>query len=693
VIDLPPPEDTLSPLTGWTRAHWVATADRLLAAVRPHASPGHALIDLPGPPSASGRWSDGLEGFARTFLLAAFRLAGSGPDEDAAMTALADWYAAGLERGTDPGSPERWPTLREKGQAKVECASVAIGLHLTRPWLWDRLDDRVRARVIAWLADVVGTWTPNNNWVWFRNVTQAFLRSVGGPYSAEDMADTVARSETWYVGDGWYSDGDHDQGGNRNFDHYNGWAMHLYPLWYCHILGADAPAGLLDTYRDRLSRYLADAQHLVGANGSPLLQGRSLTYRFAALAPFWTGAIFDASPLPPGRTRRLASGVLRHFLDAGAVGGDGLLSLGWHHPFPAIRQPYSGPGSPYWASKGFAGLLLPADHPVWTEVEQRQVVEEQDVAVALTGPGWVVSGTVADGVVRIANHGGDHAHPDQPDVDDPFYDRFGYSTVCAPDLGEPDHTSPVDSHVALVATDGAASLRRPWTRVAVAGRTGVSRHRPHWRLDQPRRWLTGPVLTTASVLRGAVEVRIVRVEQADTLDAFESVDTAPHPGPWRLRVGGAALASDRPPTIGAGPGGAKPGGAGPGGAGPVGAGPGGAGPVGAGPVGAGPVGAKPGGAVVRRADGMVSAVVSLRGAAEPGVTARHDANPLGRHSACPWVITTESVSSGDVVAVAVLLGRESSVDAAAGIRVTTADDVVTVHWLDGQRDSVALGGP
>ncbi|MYV67598.1 DUF2264 domain-containing protein, partial [Streptomyces sp. SID2131] len=73
-----PPEDrALSPYTGWTRAHWEAAADRLLLGVRPFASPRHGLIGLPGPrPSWSGPRSDGLEGWARTFLLAALRVAG-----------------------------------------------------------------------------------------------------------------------------------------------------------------------------------------------------------------------------------------------------------------------------------------------------------------------------------------------------------------------------------------------------------------------------------------------------------------------------------------------------------------------------------------------------------------------------------------------------------------------------------------
>src|SRR4051812_15588349 len=76
---LPPPDRHLSPVTGWTRAHWESVADHLLRSVVPYATPGLAQYRLPGPASRSGPVSDGLEGYARTFLLAAFRLAGTGP--------------------------------------------------------------------------------------------------------------------------------------------------------------------------------------------------------------------------------------------------------------------------------------------------------------------------------------------------------------------------------------------------------------------------------------------------------------------------------------------------------------------------------------------------------------------------------------------------------------------------------------
>src|SRR6478736_3193044 len=57
-IELPADDRESSPYTGYTRAHWEAAADGLLRAAWQWATPGGALLDLPGRPSASGVRSD-----------------------------------------------------------------------------------------------------------------------------------------------------------------------------------------------------------------------------------------------------------------------------------------------------------------------------------------------------------------------------------------------------------------------------------------------------------------------------------------------------------------------------------------------------------------------------------------------------------------------------------------------------------
>ncbi|MEV5601193.1 DUF2264 domain-containing protein [Streptomyces sp. NPDC052299] len=469
---------TTSPYTGYTRADWERTADRLLLAVRPHASPRHGLIGLPGPrPSWSGPLSDGLEGYARTWLLAALRTAGAGGEDPHGFLGR---YAEGLAAGTsDPaGSPDAWPRIADVPQAIVESASIALGLRLTRPWLWDALDDATRQRAVDWLLPALGAPPVNNNW-WFFGLTVAgFLQDAG--IETDRAGRTIDRAlehvEDWYLGDGWYSDGP-----NRSFDHYNAWAMHFYPVLHAHLAG---DRDLLDRYGPRLHRHLDDYGRMFGADGAPMPFGRSLIYRFAAAAAPWLGAMTGHTPLTPGATRRLASGTLRHFLDHGAVDRDGLLTLGWHRPYAPMLQSYSGPASPYWAAKGFLGLLMPPDHPVWTDPEEPLPAETADAVTVLGPTGMLLQSTAADGLVRLHNHGSNHVG----DEEDPGYARFAYSTRTGPTHGD----AARDNHFALL-PDGTATARRTADPLGPA----ASAHTP----------LPGVRVVSATLAHGRAEVR------------------------------------------------------------------------------------------------------------------------------------------------------------------------------------------
>ncbi|TLS46727.1 DUF2264 domain-containing protein [Streptomyces montanus] len=462
------PEDrALSPYTGYTRAHWEAAADSLLAAVEPFATEDRALYHLPGDrESWSGRLSDGLEGYARTLMLAAFRR-----DEKAL-----ERYADGLAAGT----AGVWPRIEDRSQPLVEAASIALALRLTRPLLWDRLDDAVRQRATAWLGDALTAEAWPCNWELFPVTVGGFLEEIG--YEAEASRAAVERGldriEQWYVGDGWYTDGD-----GRKFDYYNGWAMHLYPVLHAWL--ADDP-GLLDLYGGRLETHLADYARLFGADGAPMHQGRSLTYRFATTVPLWLGALTGRTPLPPGETRRLASGALRYFLDRGAVNDQGLLTPGWHGPDASVLQGYSGPASPYWASKGFLGLLLPAGDEVWTAAEEPGPAERSDAVTSVPAPNWLLQSTSSDGLVRLHNHGSEDVRYD------PYYTRLAYSTVTAPSEAY-DNSQAYDNSVMV---DGNPSR----TAIEPLG-TGdgwvASRHEAG----------DGARVTSLVVARGAVEVR------------------------------------------------------------------------------------------------------------------------------------------------------------------------------------------
>ena len=533
------------------RAYWFGFADRQLLAVRPYFSPGHALLRLPGRPAFSGVRSDELEGFARTFLLAALRVAGSGGDDPHGHL---DWYRPGLVAGATRGVPdESWNPVLSGTQALVEAASVAIGLQLTRPWLWDRLEAQEQDVVASWLQGA-GTAEPwDNNWVLFNAHVAEFLAGVGRDHNPDHITQALDRIEDWYVGGGWYRDG--DNGGTGDFfDYYCGWALHLYPLLWCRF-AADRAVGephpwaaeRLPRYRERLSGFLREYPAFFGAGGEPVFHGRSLTYRFAAAAPLALGPLFLGPEDPGGdagslaRAGTLATATLRHFDTDEAFPG-GVACLGWQAPYEPMIQNYSGPGSPYWSSKAFLALLLPGDSPFWNSPtgEAPGIPEEP---VLLSAPGFLLH-RGADGVAQLANHGSDKHYG--PGSDNALYSRFAYSSHTGPlrlpgqGLGsgtDPAPAEAVDNHLAVLDVTGRASWRTRIHRLEARSGSGAaaaaSFHRPVWTVseDEAEQPLTVATGTTA---HGGYQLRVHRV--------WLPPEPEPEPGDrragWSLREGG-----------------------------------------------------------------------------------------------------------------------------------------------------------
>lgn len=633
--------------TGWSREDWTAAADRLLDAARGWASSGGARITPPGAEGGYGRVVDGLEGFARTLLLAGFRLAGEDPGaaHDAGLDELADFYRRGIAAGVDPDAEDRWVRMDEHAQAKVEAASIALVLDMTRPWIWDRLDALTQQRVVDYLAPVVGDGSyPRTNWLWFRVVVQTFLRSVGGPWSAQDIADDLALHDELARGDGWISDGV-----ERSYDHYVGWALHVYPVLWSRMRGADElGSDRLAADIAALDRYLLDAEHLVGADGSPLLQGRSLIYRFAAAAPFWIGAVAEVPSVPAGRLRSLAERIVAHFAERGVPDEQGLLTLGWHHEWRPLAQSYSGPGSPYWAVKGFLGLLLPAGHPVWSAPAEPLPVEVADTLRVVRPAGWIITTTADDGIARIVNHGTDHALDGALTTDSPLYARLGYATAASPLADAAAWEQPLEQSVALVDEAGRATHRTAMTlleaRIDGEGdeRMGVaaSSWPAHWIAPHPTSHrhgsgLEGAVeiageLTVVSFARGAWEFRLVRVDRLDVAGL-------------RLRVGGWAVAADRVET------------------------------------------ASEGSDARARAGAVRSRIrsVAIDGVEAPtsaSIVRRADASPLGSDAAVP-VVERAAVEGAWSAVLVELSGIERADATTPAVRL--ADGAATITWPDG----------
>ncbi|MEP6479255.1 MAG: DUF2264 domain-containing protein [Rhodoglobus sp.] len=633
----------------WQRDQWVRYADRLLAGARAHLCAGGSQVLFPGAEGGYGRAVDGLEGFTRSLLIAGFRIAG---ERGVCVDEHIEFCRRGITNGVDPAAADRWVLLTEHDQAKVEAASIALILDMTRAWVWDSLDALTQERVIAYLAPVVGDDSyPKTNWLWFRIVVETFLRSVGGPWSREDIDSDLALHDSLVRADGWISDG-----AERSYDHYVGWALHLYPVLWARMAGAsELSGGRASEDVGRLDRYLADALALVGADGSPLLQGRSLIYRFAAAAPFWAGVIAGVPSWSAGQLRHAASRIVQHFDEHDVPGDSDVLSIGWHGPWRGLAQSYSGPGSPYWAAKGLLGVSLPADHPVWSAPTAPLPVETGDSIRAIVAPAWIVSGTRSDGIVRVINHGTDHAVEGTPSADSPLYARLGYSTATFPALDEESWLNPIDQAVAILDAAGRATHRSgmrasvPFVGPDDVGVVG-STWRAHW-LDAtptdhrhghglPGRLTHAGDLDVRSLVRGPWEVRLVRV-----------IALASDARATGVRVGGWPLAGDDP------------------------------------------VEDLVGDRALVRSGGLRSAVHLLAGDGTTGVERRADASPLGAVGTIPFVDLPVAVGSWSAILVTLSGSSIGDTRAAIDLADEHGDLAVTVTWPDGQRTTHRINDP
>ena len=637
---LPAADPVAAPFTGWTRAHWEATADRWLAEVRRFESPLGGIPRLPGRVTRDGVAREGMEAVGRSFLLAAPRIAGGGDGPGAGdgdgVEDLVAWYSRALLAGTAPDGPESWPlgvTCRAPGtgvtNSIVEAANIAFGLYVSRDRLWAGLTRKEQVQIADWLRHHARLEVWHNNWQLFPAMAEAFLRSVDEDVTGLNGTRNVARVESWHLEQGWYTDGP-----EHAIDYYNAWAIHPY-LWAWYRMTDRTGTADGSRHLERLHDFTGSFARMVAPDGSMVHVGRSLSYRTAALAALWCAELSGVNPLSPGATRRLASGVVSGFVRHG-VGVDGPLSLGWYGPWEPTAQSYSGFGSPYLAGIGFLGLAIDRDDPVWTAPEHPQPTDGPPETTVLPAVGWILR-SQRDGVVTLANHGSDHCEipvePARADADDPHYAKFGYSSHTAPGTGAAWDEN-VDGHLALLDEDGRASRRAAIRGMRTVGEVSGSVHLPQ--LDG-RVW-PGCAVTTVSIVHGDQELRAHLVESTRA---------------WTVREGGAAVADDAIlRTV------------------------------------VDPAVAVPRATVVGR-DGLAATIVGLHGWDRAEAVAYRDANAFGPHSAVP-ALCAASTPGHTVLAALHTLRFDDGETPDLPVAVDVTGTRLVARWTDGAVHDVDL---
>jgi hypothetical protein len=311
---------------------------------------------------------------------------------------------AGLMRqalldGTNPANTYTyWGDIPHLDQRIVECADFAVALWLSRERVFDTLSAAEQAQVIAWLALADGKGTYYDNWVLFPAMAQSMRLKLGFPVDLAELDSNLDVAGDFYRGDGWYVDGP-----TNEYELYNAWMFNWHFLLWAWIDGDRRPE-LRQRVLDRARSFLAGWPYFFGGNGSYVAWGRSLVYRFAAVAGFATGHLHGVAPADPGLLRRASSGCLRYFYDHGLFDPDEhYVRQGFHGDFPPAAEAYISPGSVYWCCHGLFALSFAHDDPFWTATESPLPVERGDFELVLPVPGFLVSGRQATGQVLLLN--------------------------------------------------------------------------------------------------------------------------------------------------------------------------------------------------------------------------------------------------------------------------------------------------
>lgn len=385
--------------------------DRAYLFVNPHAH------------SDNGKLSDGLEGFARTFLGFSFfcagRLTGYSPETEV----WRDAYLEGFRNGSDPTHPGFWGAIQSP-QLLVECASLALGLMVSGPTFWSRLSPKSRNNLLDLFRANSQRRFLESNWLWFRILHNLALENLGGEDRRVAILADINLLGGMYRGDGWYYDG-LPQDGYRHLDYYNAYAMHFYGLLFAWLQEGRYKV-VADELRSRARLFFTDYQHLFAPDAHPPVFGRSMIYRFATIAPWGMGFLTECCDVPADQVSRICIDTVNAYLANGCVQSSGRLGLGVYEEQLFIRESYSGGGSPYWAFKAFSLLLLPENHGFWSRGSDRRTVEPDGVYPLAGGDMYSVK---QHSHIILVNPGLTHKwHGDK-------YNRFAYSNRHLATLG------------------------------------------------------------------------------------------------------------------------------------------------------------------------------------------------------------------------------------------------------------------
>ncbi len=343
---------------------------------------------------------------------------------------LTDVLLAAFKNAFNPAHPDFWgeAPADKPTQRVVEAALVAWSLWQLGDDFLAKLSSSERANINKWLASCTQVPERENNHAWFTAINQAARLSLSKKWKE------FSGSEEWMLADlkamealaksaedGWYT----DSSTLSVYDYYNFWTFASHFLYWNRIIGKNYPE-VSTRFSQRLKRFLEKTPYFFAENGSHILFGRSLSYRWAVLMPLVEAYVQGMWNHSPGLLRAIVRRNLEFHWNVGTFDKTNgkLYETLTEQGSTAIREPYIDNGHPYWCMQAFSLYAIPPQDAFWTAKEESLPVELADFRVRLEKPQMMLVGTKNSGQVRLLEARNESRRPRYRDS----YQKFSYSS-------------------------------------------------------------------------------------------------------------------------------------------------------------------------------------------------------------------------------------------------------------------------
>ncbi|SCY69913.1 DUF2264 domain-containing protein [Butyrivibrio sp. INlla14] len=409
----------LSPYTGLDRQSWIEAAEYLLGGIFGNIKDMEDPVVMPRyetevtyPSKDAPMWrkkAEVFEGLCRSFFISA-PLIHIEPDLVLNGINVRDYYKKQVLYAVTPGADNyvlNYSDMRalDKSnnptacyQQTVETAALVICLWLCHEEIWDTYTKEEKDRIAAFLTDFAHSNTVPQNWRLFNMLDMAFLYMNGYPIDEDIMRDHAQNILHYYVGDGWYRDG-------QSFDYYSCWAFNMYTAIWNNWYGYEKEPYIARKFEENSNKLMETYPDFFDKDGFTNMWGRSGIYRNAATSSFDGNLLMKNPTIDPGLARRICSGSLLQFLQRDDFLWNGVPTLGFYGPFIPLVQGYSCAESPMWLAKALLCLHLPKDHPFWTAKENNgtweKLGERETKVTTLDGPALCFANHGANGITEL----------------------------------------------------------------------------------------------------------------------------------------------------------------------------------------------------------------------------------------------------------------------------------------------------